>query len=301
MRTQAGGHTPVLHVASDLEHAAFLIQKQHINGEFHADGVNCLAGRDPQSFAWFEAGVFQESSFSRFASVGDAGAVCQQRVARLVPDAKSGHGNSIIAFLGVLCFTGSVMRRCHWARGELDILYHDEEWGVPLHDDRKLFEFLILEGAQAGLSWSTILAKRKNYRKAFDRFDASKMARYDSRKVASLLEDSGIVRNRLKIAAAVQNAKAFLKIQDEGGTFDAYTWKFVGGKPKLNRWRSHAEVPAETPESDSMSKDLRGRGFKFVGSTICYAYMQAVGMVNDHELGCFRRTQIGKASAVMPR
>jgi DNA-3-methyladenine glycosylase I len=184
------------------------------------------------------------------------------------------------------------MKRCHWAVNELSIPYHDEEWGVPLHDERGLFEFLILEGAQAGLSWNTILAKRENYRKAFDGFDASKMARYDSKKIAKLLQDPGIVRNRLKIAAAVQNAKAFLDVQDEFGAFDAYIWRFVGGKPKLNRWRSYTEVPARTTESDAMSKDLRGRGFKFVGSTICYAYMQAVGMVNDHELSCFRRKQI---------
>ncbi|HYL36690.1 MAG TPA: DNA-3-methyladenine glycosylase I [Bryobacteraceae bacterium] len=185
------------------------------------------------------------------------------------------------------------MTRCHWARGELDILYHDQEWGVPLHDDRKLFEFLILEGAQADLSWSTILAKRENYRKAFDRFDASKMARYGAGKIAALLQDSGIIRNRLKIAAAVQNARAFLEAQDEFGAFDTYIWRFVGGKPKLNRWRGFKEIPVRTAESDAMSKDLRGRGFKFVGSTICYAYMQAVGMVNDHELRCFRRKQIG--------
>ena len=188
------------------------------------------------------------------------------------------------------------MKRCRWASGELDVLYHDLEWGVPLHDDRKLFEFLILEGAQAGLSWKTILAKRENYRKAFDRFDPSKMARYDSKKIASLLGDTGIVRNRLKIGAAVLNAKAFLDVKDEFGAFNNYIWRFVDGKPKLNRWRSYKEVPARTTESDAMSKDLRGRGFKFVGSTICYAYMQAVGMVNDHELGCFRWKQIGRTA-----
>jgi len=168
------------------------------------------------------------------------------------------------------------------------IAYHDEEWGVPVRDDRRLFEFLILEGAQAGLSWSTILNKRENYRKAFDSFNAEKIARYDSRKVRELLADAGIVRNRLKIAATVQNAKMFLSVQDEFGSFDAYIWQFVGGKPIRNRWKTMKEVPARTCESDAMSKDLLNRGFKFVGSTICYAYMQAVGMVNDHILDCFR-------------
>jgi len=168
------------------------------------------------------------------------------------------------------------------------IAYHDQEWGVPLHDDRKLFELLILEGAQAGLSWSTILNKRENYRKAFDRFDPKKVARYDARKIAQLLENPGIVRNRLKVAAAVQNAKAFLKVQDEFDGFDPYIWRFVDGHPKQNRWKTPGEVPAKTAESDAMSKDLAKRGFKFVGSTICYAYMQATGMVNDHLRGCFR-------------
>jgi len=185
------------------------------------------------------------------------------------------------------------MRRCHWAAAELFTDYHDQEWGVPLHDDGKLFELLILEGAQAGLSWSTILQKRENYRKAFDRFDAAKVARYDARKTAQLLADPGIVRNRLKVAAAIQNAKSFLEVQDQFSGFDPYIWQFVGGAPRNNRWKTYREVPARTEESDAMSKDLRGRGFKFVGSTICYAFMQATGMVNDHERTCFRWKQIG--------
>ena len=184
------------------------------------------------------------------------------------------------------------MRRCQWATGELSIPYHDQEWGVPLHDDRALFEFLILEGAQAGLSWNTILQKRENYRKAFDRFDPSKVARYDARKVAALLANPGIVRNRLKIASAVQNARAFLEVQEEFGGFDPYVWKFVGGKPKQNRWKTLRELPARTAESDALSKDLGRRGFKFVGSTICYAFMQATGMVNDHIRDCFRWSQV---------
>jgi len=178
--------------------------------------------------------------------------------------------------------------RCAWASGELSIRYHDEEWGVPVHDDRKLFEFLILEGAQAGLSWSTILNKRENYRKAFDRFDPARVARYDRKKIQQLLRDPGIVRNRLKIASAVENAKAFLRVQEEFGSFDRYIWQFVGGKPMVNQRKSMGEVPARTTESDAMSKDLKRRGFKFVGSTICYAFMQAVGMVNDHVVECFR-------------
>jgi len=178
--------------------------------------------------------------------------------------------------------------RCSWATNELSIRYHDEEWGVPVHDDRTLFEFLILEGAQAGLSWNTILNKRENYRRAFDGFDPKKVARYDQRKITKLLGDAGIVRNKLKIAAAIQNAKAFLKVQEEFGSFDRYIWRFVGGKPKVNHWESLRKVPARTPESDAMSKDLLRRDFKFVGSTICYAFMQAVGMVNDHAIDCFR-------------
>src|SRR5437762_12755215 len=174
------------------------------------------------------------------------------------------------------------LRRCAWAGNELSIRYHDEEWGVPVHDDRILFEFLILEGAQAGLSWNTVLQKRDRYRQVFDNFDAKKVARYDAREGRQLLADPGIIRNRLKIAAAIQNAKTFLAIQKEFGSFDAYLWQFVGSKPKQNSRRSPKEVPARTPESDAMSKDLLKRGFKFVGSTICYAMMQAVGMVNDH-------------------
>jgi DNA-3-methyladenine glycosylase I len=182
--------------------------------------------------------------------------------------------------------------RCHWAVSELMTRYHDEEWGVPVHDDRRLFEFLILEGAQAGLSWETILKKRENYRAAFDGFDPMIVAGYNARRVRQLLANPGIVRNRLKIAASVSNAAAFLRAQDEFGSFDAYVWQFVGGKPRPNRWRSSKHVPARTAQSDAMSKDLVRRGFKFVGSTICYAFMQAVGMVNDHALGCFRYDDI---------
>ena len=187
------------------------------------------------------------------------------------------------------------LTRCHWAGNELAIRYHDEEWGVPLHDDHKLFEFLILEGAQAGLSWNTILQKRENYRKAFSGFDPAKVARYDAKKISRLLQDPGIVRNRLKVTAAVRNARAFLEIQNEFCSFDAYIWRFVGGQPKQNRWRTHREVPARTAESDAMSKDLKRRGCTFVGSTICYAFMQAVGLVNDHEMTCFRRRQMGRS------
>ena len=183
--------------------------------------------------------------------------------------------------------------RCPWCLGsDIYIAYHDEEWGAPLHDERMLFELLILEGAQAGLSWSTILNKRDNYRKAFDDFDARRIARYTDKKSASLLADAGIVRNRLKIAAAIQNAKALLAVQKEFGSFDGYIWRFVGGEPKQHRRRSMNDVPARTPESDAMSKDLQARGFKFVGSTICYAYMQATGMVNDHLVNCFRHPQL---------
>jgi DNA-3-methyladenine glycosylase I len=178
--------------------------------------------------------------------------------------------------------------RCGWARNELSIRYHDEEWGVPQHDDRKLFEFLILEGAQAGLSWDTILRKRENYRAAFDGFDPEMIARYDRRKIAKLLKDAGIIRNRLKIGSAVQNARAFLAVQKACGTFDQYIWQFVGAAPRLNSWRSMKQVPARSSQSDAMSKDLKKRGFNFVGSTICYAFMQAVGMVNDHVVSCFR-------------
>jgi DNA-3-methyladenine glycosylase I len=185
--------------------------------------------------------------------------------------------------------------RCSWAVGEASIRYHDEEWGVPAHDDRTLFEFLILEGAQAGLSWSTILNKRGNYRRAFDSFDPRRVAQYDRRKVRKLLADPGIVRNRLKIASAIENAKAFLRVQQEFGSFDRYIWQFVAGKPRVNAWKSLRQLPASTPESDAMSKDLKRRGFRFVGSTICYAFMQAVGMVNDHAADCFRYELLRKA------
>lgn len=178
--------------------------------------------------------------------------------------------------------------RCHWAHDEPNLTYHDTEWGVPQHDDRALFELLILEGAQAGLSWTTVLSKRENYRRAFDQFDAATIARYDAKKVAALLADPGIVRNRLKIASAITNARAFLAVQQEFGSFDRYLWSFVGGAPIINRRRSPKSVPARTRESDALSKDLLKRGFKFVGSTICYAFMQATGMVNDHLVTCPR-------------
>jgi DNA-3-methyladenine glycosylase I len=179
-------------------------------------------------------------------------------------------------------------RRCAWVKTELAIAYHDEEWGVPLHDDRALFEFLILEGAQAGLSWETILRKRDNYRRAFDNFDARKVADYNRVKVNKLLSDPGIIRNRLKIAAAIENARAFLAVKKEFGSFDRFIWQFVGGRPRKNKFRALKEIPARTPESDAMSKDLKRRGFRFIGPTICYAFMQAVGMVNDHTTDCFR-------------
>jgi DNA-3-methyladenine glycosylase I len=182
--------------------------------------------------------------------------------------------------------------RCAWAANELSIRYHDEEWGVPEHNDRRLFEFIVLEGAQAGLSWDTILKKRENYRAAFDAFDPERIANYNRRKIQSLLRDPGIVRNRLKIASVVQNAKAFLKVQEEFGSFDRYIWHFVGGRPRQNNRRSLKEVPARTAESDAMSKDLKKREFTFVGSTICYAFMQAIGMVNDHLVHCFRYRQL---------
>jgi DNA-3-methyladenine glycosylase I len=185
-----------------------------------------------------------------------------------------------------------VPNRCAWARDELSIAYHDAEWGVPLHDDRALFELLILEGAQAGLSWITILKKRPAYREAFDRFDAHKVARYDEAKIAALLANEGIVRNRLKIHAAVQNAQAFQAVQKEFGSFDRYVWQFTGGEPLVNRWRGTDQLPARTAQSDAMSKDLVKRGFKFVGSTICYAFMQATGMVNDHLVDCFRYKEL---------
>jgi DNA-3-methyladenine glycosylase I len=184
------------------------------------------------------------------------------------------------------------LQRCPWAKGENYIRYHDTEWGVPIHDDRLLFEFLILEGAQAGLSWSTILNKRDSYRQAFDGFDPTIVAKYGERKRQALLANPGIVRNRLKIDAAIQNAQAFLETAKEFGTFDRYIWSFVGGQPKQNAWASIEAVPARTPESDAMSDDLKRRGFKFVGSTICYAFMQAVGMVNDHVVDCFRHREL---------
>jgi DNA-3-methyladenine glycosylase I len=184
--------------------------------------------------------------------------------------------------------TDPTVIRCTWPSDELSVLYHDREWGVPQHDDRVLFEFLILESAQAGLSWDTILRKRENYRAAFDGFDARKVARYDYRKTQQLLRDKGIVRNRQKVASAIRNAKAFLAVQKEFGSFDAYIWQFVGGKPLVNARRLGRRIPARTSQSDAMSKDLKQRGFNFAGSTICYAFMQATGMVNDHAIECFR-------------
>lgn len=184
-------------------------------------------------------------------------------------------------------------KRCEWAGSDpLYLAYHDREWGVPLHDDRKLFEMLILEGAQAGLAWITILRKRENYRRAFDGFDPGKIARYTDKRLAKLLLDEGIVRNRLKVAAARTNAKAFLGVQDEFGSFDDYIWRFVDGRPVQNRWRAMSQLPAKTAESDAMSRDLKKRGFSFVGSTICYAFMQAIGMVNDHVVDCFRYQEV---------
>ena len=182
--------------------------------------------------------------------------------------------------------------RCDWAKNELLIKYHDQEWGVSVHDDRKLFEFLILEGAQAGLSWDVILRKRENYRAAFDNFDVAKIAVYDDDKMNELLQNDGIIRNRLKIAATVQNARMFLKVQSEFDSFDRFIWQFVDGVPIVNRWRTAQEVPTQTTISERMSKELKLRGFKFVGSTICYALMQAVGMVNDHLISCFRHDEV---------
>jgi DNA-3-methyladenine glycosylase I len=181
------------------------------------------------------------------------------------------------------------MKRCDWANGSvLELAYHDTEWGVPLHDDQTLFEFLILEGAQAGLSWSTILKKRNGYRKAFDNFDAKKISAYSEDKISKLLNNPEIIRNRLKISASVSNARAFLAVQKKFGSFDTYIWQFVDGKPIQNAWKNQAEIPTKTPVSEAMSKDLKKRGFSFVGPTICYAFMQATGMVNDHIVGCFR-------------
>ena len=191
-----------------------------------------------------------------------------------------------------LCLAVKTLTRCFWANNDLEIAYHDREWGVPLHDDRKLFEFLILESAQAGLSWDTILRKRDHYRAAYDGFDPRKVAKYAGREVARLLKNEGIVRNRLKIDSSIANAKAFLAIQQEFGSFDAYVWQFVGGKPKRNALRQRTDLRASTEQSDALSKDLRKRGFSFVGTTICYAFMQAVGMVNDHMVDCFRYKQV---------
>jgi DNA-3-methyladenine glycosylase I len=188
------------------------------------------------------------------------------------------------------------MQRCEWATSELSIAYHDQEWGVPAHDDRRLFEFLILEGAQAGLSWETILKKRAAYRAAFADFDPAAVAGFDRRRVAALLKDPGIVRNRLKVEGAVKNARAFRAVQEEFGSFDTYIWRFVGGAPKRNAWRQLKELPAETPVSGAMSEDLKKRGFTFVGPTICYAFMQAVGIVNDHLVSCFRYQEVGRGS-----
>jgi DNA-3-methyladenine glycosylase I len=187
-------------------------------------------------------------------------------------------------------------KRCAWAQGSSPLMlkYHDREWGVPVHNDRKLFEFLILEGAQAGLSWNTILNRRKNYRRAFDHFNVRKIAKYTSRDVKRLLKDEGIIRNRLKINATVENARAFLRVKKEFGSFDAYIWQFVGGKPIKNRFRKLSELPARTSESEAMSRDLKKRGFRFVGPTICYAFMQAVGMVNDHTTDCVRYREINR-------
>ncbi len=185
------------------------------------------------------------------------------------------------------------VKRCEWSAGsDLEISYHDQEWGNPLHDDQKLFEFILLEGAQAGLSWTTILRKRENYRKAFDGFDAAKIARYREARTRKLMEDAGIVRNRLKIASAVGNAKAFLKVVKEFGSFDSYIWGFVEGTPKQNQWKQMSDIPAQTDEAVAMSKDLKQRGFNFVGPTICYAFMQATGMVNDHLTSCFRYREV---------
>lgn len=182
--------------------------------------------------------------------------------------------------------------RCAWATDPLNVIYHDQEWGVPVHDDKKLFEFLILEGAQAGLSWTTILKKRENYRSSFDRFDVKKIVKYSNKKIASLLENPGIIRNKLKIAATIQNAKAFIEIQKEFGSFDRYIWQFVENKPITNSWTKLSDYPTKTKEAETMSKDLLKRGFKFVGPTICYAFMQATGMVNDHQLSCFRYNKV---------
>lgn len=191
----------------------------------------------------------------------------------------------------------SELKRCEWARSPLDIVYHDTEWGVPVHDDRTHFEFITLEGAQAGLSWNTILAKRASYRAAFSGFDPARVARFGNREVVVLLKNPGIVRHRLKIESTITNAQAFLRVQQEFGSFDRYVWRFVGEKPLQNRWTAPQQVPASTPQSDALSKDLRKRGFRFVGTTICYAFMQATGLVNDHLVSCFRYRLVKKAGS----
>jgi len=188
----------------------------------------------------------------------------------------------------------TVSERCPWAKTEPSIAYHDIEWGVPVHDDRLLFEFLVLEGAQAGLSWETILKKRENYRAAFQDFDIRSVASFSAKRVETLLGNPGIVRNRLKIVSAIENARAVLAVQHDFGSLDAYLWSFVGGRPRTNRWRSAAQVPTRTPETETMSRSLRTRGFRFVGPTICYAFLQAVGMVNDHLVSCFRHAEISR-------
>jgi DNA-3-methyladenine glycosylase I len=186
------------------------------------------------------------------------------------------------------------VKRCSWAKNDLAVDYHDKEWGVPVHDEKKWFEFLILEGAQAGLSWDTILRKRARYREVFDGFDPAKVARYDKKKVREMLRDPGIIRNKLKVSATIGNAHAFLKVQEEFGSFDGYIWRFVDGRPKQNAWKSHKQVPAKTVLSDALSKDLQKREFRFVGSTICYALMQATGLVNDHLVSCFRFKELSR-------
>jgi DNA-3-methyladenine glycosylase I len=188
-----------------------------------------------------------------------------------------------------------MVNRCTWATGEAMVEYHDREWGVPVHDDRRLFEFLTLEGAQAGLSWATILKKREGYRELFMDFEVAKVARFDAKRIVRILTDARIVRNRLKVESTVSNAKAFLRVQREFGSFDAFVWRFVGGAPRVNAWKSLREIPARTVESEALSKDLLKRGFRFVGSTICYAFMQAVGMVNDHTVDCFRYNELRRA------
>jgi DNA-3-methyladenine glycosylase I len=204
-------------------------------------------------------------------------------------------GLSKITRRAVIRVNYPMKKRCKWAGSDpIYATYHDTEWGVPLHDDRKLFEFLILDGAQAGLSWITILKKRQHYRQAFDHFDPRKVARYDSRKIKELLSNNGIIRNRLKIEAAIENARAFVSVQKEFGSFDAYIWQFTGGETRKNAWKTVAAIPAQSEESLAMSRDLKRRGFKFVGPTICYAFMQAAGMVNDHTVDCFRYHEVQK-------